>query len=133
MTAPPQRGAGVVTAQLPGLGNQSRGAHSGTRTVIALGSTRNLSRVTFERLPPGIEAELAARHPIRLSVTHNTVEVTLKEDEGGILAVVSALAGRGRVLRLEVGGASLEDIFVELTKEGPRPAVGRVTEPGGTA
>jgi ABC-type multidrug transport system ATPase subunit len=73
--------------------------------------------VTFERLPPGIEQELAARHPIRLSVTQNTVEATLKEDDGGILAVVAALAARGRVLRLEVGGASLEDIFVELTKE----------------
>jgi ABC-2 type transport system ATP-binding protein len=74
--------------------------------------------VTFDRLPPGIEDELTARHPIRLSITHNTVEVTLKEDDGGILAVVGALAKRGRVLRLEVGGASLEDIFVELTKEG---------------
>jgi hypothetical protein len=50
-------------------------------------------------------------------VTQNTVEATLKEDDGGILAVVAALAARGRVLRLEVGGASLEDIFVELTKE----------------
>jgi ABC-2 type transport system ATP-binding protein len=75
--------------------------------------------VTFDRLPAGIEEELAARHPIRLSITHNTVEATLKEDDGGILAVVAALAARGRVLRLEVGGASLEDIFVELTKEGP--------------
>ena len=65
-----------------------------------------------------VEQELAARHPIRLSVTQNTVEVTLKEDHGGILAFVAALATRGRVLRLEVGGASLEDIFVELTKEG---------------
>ena len=73
--------------------------------------------VTFDRLPPGIEEELAARHPIRLAVTQNTIDVTLKEDDGGILGVVSALATRGRVLRLEVGGASLEDIFVELTKE----------------
>jgi ABC-2 type transport system ATP-binding protein len=81
--------------------------------------------VTFDRLPPGIEEELAARHPIRLSITHNTVEMTLKEDDGGILAVVSALAGRGRVLRLEVGGASLEDIFVELTKDAPRVAADR--------
>ena len=73
--------------------------------------------VTFDHLPPGIEEELAARRPIRLSITQNTVEATLKEDDGGILAVVAALAARGRVLRLEVGGASLEDIFVELTKE----------------
>jgi len=78
--------------------------------------------VTFDSLPAGIEDELAARRPIRLSITHNTVEVTLKEDDGGILAVVSALAGRGRVLRLEVGGASLEDIFVELTRDRPETA-----------
>jgi hypothetical protein len=45
--------------------------------------------------------------------------VTLKEDHRGILAAVGTLASRGRVLRLEVGGASLEDIFVELTKGRP--------------
>jgi ABC-2 type transport system ATP-binding protein len=74
--------------------------------------------VTFDRVPPGIEEELAAQHPIRLSISQNTVEVTIKEDHGGILAVVGALAARGRVLRLEVSGASLEDIFVELTNGG---------------
>jgi len=76
--------------------------------------------VTFDKLPDGIEQELAARRPIRLSISQNTVEATLKEDDGGILAVVAALAARGRVLRLEVGGASLEDIFVELTGEGTK-------------
>jgi ABC-type multidrug transport system ATPase subunit len=74
--------------------------------------------VTFDRLPPGIEDELAVRKPIRLSITQNTVEVTLKEDDRGILNVVSSLAARGRLLRLEIGGASLEDIFVELTQRG---------------
>ena len=59
---------------------------------------------------------------MRLAIVQNTVNVTLKEDEGGILAVVSALAARGRVLRLEVGGASLEDIFIELTKDRPATA-----------
>jgi ABC-type multidrug transport system ATPase subunit len=74
--------------------------------------------VTFDRLPAGMAEILAAQHPLRSSITHNTVEMTLKEDERGILAVVGALAARGRVLRLEVGGASLEDVFVDLTKEG---------------
>jgi hypothetical protein len=46
------------------------------------------------------------------------VELTVKEDHGGILPVVGALAALGRVLRLEVSGASLEDIFVELTHGG---------------
>jgi ABC-2 type transport system ATP-binding protein len=74
--------------------------------------------VTFDRVPPGIEEQLAAERPIRLSISQNTVEMTVKEDHGGILAVVGALAARGHVLRLEVAGASLEDIFVELTNEG---------------
>jgi ABC-type multidrug transport system ATPase subunit len=87
--------------------------------------------MTFDRLPPDIEEELAARRPIRSSITHNTVEVTLKEDEGGILAVVGALARRGRVLRLEIGGASLEDIFVELTKGEPAAAVETADHHGG--
>jgi len=87
--------------------------------------------VTFDRLPPGIEEELAGRRPIRLSITQNTVEVTLKEDDGGILAVVAALASRGRVLRLEVGGASLEDIFVDLTKGGPRVGAETADHHGG--
>jgi len=74
--------------------------------------------VTFDQVPPGIEEQLAATHPIRLSISQNTVEMTVKEDRGGILAVAGALAARGRVLRLEVSGASLEDIFVELTNGG---------------
>ena len=74
--------------------------------------------VTFDQVPTGIEEQLAATHPIRLSISQNTVEMTVKEDRGGILAVVGALAARGRVLRLEVSGASLEDIFVELTNGG---------------
>ena len=78
--------------------------------------------VTFDRLPPGIEEELAARRPVRMAITDNTVELTLREDEGGILPIVSAIASRGRVLRLEVGGASLEDVFVELTKDQPAVA-----------
>jgi ABC-2 type transport system ATP-binding protein len=76
--------------------------------------------ITFDQLPAGLEEELAARQPIRLTVTQNTVEITLKEDERAVLALVGALAGRGRVLRVELSGASLEDIFVELTK-GEKP------------
>jgi ABC-type multidrug transport system ATPase subunit len=74
--------------------------------------------VTFGRLPPGIEEAVAARRPMRYAISQNTIEATLKEDEGGILSVVGELASRGRVLRLEVGGASLEDIFIALTQAG---------------
>jgi ABC-2 type transport system ATP-binding protein len=77
--------------------------------------------VTFETLPPGIEEELAAFHPVRLSVNGSTVEMALKEPESRVLALVSDLATRGHVLRVEVGSATLEDIFIELTREGRQP------------
>ncbi len=72
--------------------------------------------LTFDRVPDGLEAEMAARGAIRIRVSGNTVELALKEDEQQVLALVSELAKRGRVLRVELGGASLEDVFVELTK-----------------
>ncbi len=72
--------------------------------------------LTFDRVPDGLEAEMAARGAIRVHVSGNTVELALKEDEQQVLALVSELAKRGRVLRVELGGASLEDVFVELTR-----------------
>jgi ABC-2 type transport system ATP-binding protein len=72
--------------------------------------------LTFDRLPEGLEAELAARKPLRLRVSGNSVEIALKEAEQNVLALVNELAQRGHVLRVEVSGASLEDIFVELTE-----------------
>jgi ABC-2 type transport system ATP-binding protein len=82
--------------------------------------TQNVYEVTmtFDRLPEGLEAELATRGPLRLSVAQNTVSVALKEDEARVLALVADLGTRARVLRLEVSGASLEDVFVELTQRG---------------
>lgn len=80
--------------------------------------------LTFDKLPTGIEAELAARDPIRLRVSGNTVEVALKEEEENVLRLVHELGQRGHVLRVEVSGASLEDIFVELTQRA-RGAGGR--------
>jgi ABC-2 type transport system ATP-binding protein len=79
--------------------------------------------LTFDAIPAGLEADLAARQPLRLRVSGNTVEVTLKEQEANVLALVNELAQRGHVLRIEVGGASLEDIFVELTQRPPGEAV----------
>jgi ABC-2 type transport system ATP-binding protein len=74
--------------------------------------------MTFDQLPGGLEAELATRRPLRLSVTGNTVALALREDETSVLALVAELAKRGRVARVEVSGASLEDVFVELTTGG---------------
>jgi hypothetical protein len=70
--------------------------------------------ITFDRLPDGLEAELRALDPLHLRVRDATVELGLKMPEAEVLALVTRLAGRGTVLRVEVGGASLEDVFVEL-------------------
>ncbi|HEV3410213.1 MAG TPA: hypothetical protein VG095_07955, partial [Chthoniobacterales bacterium] len=56
------------------------------------------------------------RKPLRLRVSGNSVEIALKEPEPAVLALVNDLAQRGRIARVEVSGASLEDIFVELTQ-----------------
>ncbi|MCL4523488.1 MAG: hypothetical protein M1451_06195 [Acidobacteria bacterium] len=59
---------------------------------------------------------LAPLAPRRFSVSGNNVEFSVKADEARVLALVAELAKRERVLRVEVSGASLEDIFVELMK-----------------
>jgi len=73
--------------------------------------------MTFDALPESIEEELTRLAPLRMKVNQNTVELSIKAEEARVLELVSELAKRGRVLRLEVSGASLEDIFVELTGE----------------
>ena len=73
--------------------------------------------MTFDEMPKGIESELAAVPTLRARVENNTLEVAFKAPEGQVLEVVTALARNRRVLRLEVNGASLEDVFLELTQE----------------
>jgi len=73
--------------------------------------------MTFEQLPASLESEIAQLHPLRMRLNQNTVEVALKAGEGGVFDLVTELARKGRVLHMEVSGATLEDIFVELIKE----------------
>src|SRR5437660_3242014 len=73
--------------------------------------------LAFDHLPENIQAEIAALSPIRPAIEANTIELTLKIEESRVMDVVSALSRNRHVLRVEVRGASLEDIFVELTTE----------------
>jgi ABC-2 type transport system ATP-binding protein len=77
--------------------------------------------VTFDRAPDDLDAVLAPYDPLRVRHNHNSVHVTLKEEERRVLELVTALAAKGRVLRIEINGATLEDIFIELTQKGVRP------------
>jgi ABC-2 type transport system ATP-binding protein len=73
--------------------------------------------LTLDRIPEGLESELRAREPRRLLINGTTVEVALEEDEARVLALVADIARRASVLRVEIAGANLEDVFVELTTE----------------
>jgi len=73
--------------------------------------------LTFETIPPGLAEALDGLKPQRLAIDHGTVEMTLKAQEREVLETIAGLAARARLLHVEVSGASLEDIFVDLTKE----------------
>jgi ABC-type multidrug transport system ATPase subunit len=73
--------------------------------------------MTFDAMPQGIESELESLPTLRTRVENDTLEVAFKAPEGRVLEIVTALARNGRVLRLEVNGASLEDVFLELTQQ----------------
>jgi ABC-type uncharacterized transport system ATPase subunit len=73
--------------------------------------------LTFAELPQAIAEEVARLNPLRSHIDGNSIEISLKVEEASVLDIVSELSKKGRVLRVEVSGASLEDIFVELTKE----------------
>jgi ABC-2 type transport system ATP-binding protein len=73
--------------------------------------------ISFAVLPAGIEAELQRIAPLRMEIRQNTVELALKAEEARVLELVAELARRGHVLRVEISGASLEDIFVELMQK----------------
>jgi ABC-type multidrug transport system ATPase subunit len=73
--------------------------------------------MTFDDMPDRIEEELQALPTLRTRIENHTLEVAFKAPEGQVLQIVTALASNRRVLRLDVNGASLEDVFLELTQE----------------
>ena len=73
--------------------------------------------MTFDRMPETMAAELAELESIRSAIEGNSIEVALKVKEGNVMEIVSGLSRNRRVVHVEVRGASLEDIFVELTTQ----------------
>ena len=97
-------------------------ARGNLNTLKLLSQTAYEIVMTFETLPQGIQEEIAKLNPLHVSIDGNTVEFGLKTGEIQALDAAATLARKGRVLRVEIGGASLEDVFVELTQKTP-PAV----------
>jgi ABC-type uncharacterized transport system ATPase subunit len=53
----------------------------------------------------------------RLQIKDTSVEFTVKGDEHSVLQIVEEVSRRATLLKFEVEGASLEDVFLELLKE----------------
>jgi ABC-type multidrug transport system ATPase subunit len=77
--------------------------------------------LTFDSVPEALNGVLADYQPAHVSVVGNTVQLRIKEEGSRVLDLVSTLSRHGRVLRVEVSGATLEDVFVELTQKGAMP------------
>jgi ABC-2 type transport system ATP-binding protein len=73
--------------------------------------------LSFDRVPETLSTILEGYRLAAVNVAHNTVQLRIEEEESRVLELVSILAKHGRVLRVEINGASLEDIFVELTQK----------------
>jgi ABC-type multidrug transport system ATPase subunit len=73
--------------------------------------------ITFDRVPDALPAIVAGYAAERVTVQHNTVQLQLRDEEPRVLELVLALARHGRIQHLEIAGASLEDVFVQLTQQ----------------
>jgi ABC-2 type transport system ATP-binding protein len=73
--------------------------------------------LSFEHVPESLPALLSGYEVESVKTVHNTVELRLRDDEARVLELVARLATQGRILRVEIGSASLEDVFVELTQQ----------------
>jgi hypothetical protein len=72
--------------------------------------------LSFDHVPEGLNAVLSGYSIEHVTVSHNAVHLRLREDEARVLELVAALGRHGRILRVEIAGASLEDVFIELTQ-----------------
>jgi ABC-2 type transport system ATP-binding protein len=72
--------------------------------------------LSFDRVPDVLDQLLAGYQAESVKIVHNTVQLRLRDEEARVLELVAALARQGRILRIEIGGASLEDVFVALTQ-----------------
>jgi ABC-2 type transport system ATP-binding protein len=72
--------------------------------------------LTFERIPENLDSILAAYAPERVDIVHNTVRLRLRDEESRVLELVTTLSRLQRTLRVEISGATLEDVFVALTQ-----------------
>jgi ABC-2 type transport system ATP-binding protein len=72
----------------------------------------------FDRIPPNLGAVAAKHHALGVTTTENTVHLKLRDDQSRVLQLIEELSSQASLARVEINGASLEDVFVELTQRG---------------
>ena len=70
--------------------------------------------LSFASLSEELLDSLRRAEPARMEVKGNTVRLTMRGSQAEVLAWLAALAERWPTMNVEVGGASLEDVFLEL-------------------
>jgi ABC-2 type transport system ATP-binding protein len=91
-------------------------AHGSLRDLKQLVGQLHQVTITFDRVPDDLRATVAGYAAERVTVLHNTVQLQLRGDEPRVLELVAALGHRARIQHVEIAGASLEDVFVQLTQ-----------------
>jgi len=77
--------------------------------------------IVFDRVPDALQSIAAGYGADRVTVLHNTVQLQLSDEESRVLDLVAALGRHARVQHVEIAGASLEDVFVQLTQKAEAP------------
>jgi len=96
-------------------------AQGDLRTIIALSSRAFDMSITFGAMTEATLADIR-RFPLRkMTVTGNTVDLVVHGQEASALRILQALSAQHAIIRFEVSGASLEDVFLELLTD-DRPA-----------
>jgi len=96
-------------------------AHGSLQALKQLVGRLQEVRVVFDKVPDALPSILAGYGAERVTVLDNTVQLQLRDEEPRVLDLVAALARHGHIQHLEIGGASLEDVFVQLTQQTEAP------------
>jgi ABC-2 type transport system ATP-binding protein len=95
--------------------------------ITSLSSRAYDMRITFERVTEDLLTELRGLPLLKLSHKHDTVELCVKGRELSALTILQQLTVRHTILRFEVSGATLEDVFLELLGRNGHPGNGSRT------
>jgi len=94
-------------------------AHGNLRALKQLVGRLHDVTITFDRVPADLSAILDGFAAERVTVLHNTLQFQLRGEESRVLELVAVLGQRAHIQHLEIAGASLEDVFVQLTQAQP--------------